>query len=112
LTGSSTSGAGLGDKYTFYKGDGTPSNGWPSQDQWVGSFETMWEANSAIMECSSQWPGATNNSPEETADIKAAILSVAAATGVDARFILAIIMQETRAASASGPPSAPSPTQA
>ena len=48
-----------------------------------------------INESCSQF-GQTNNSPDETANLQSAILSVAGSSGVDARFILAVVMQESK----------------
>jgi hypothetical protein len=90
-SGSSSGGSGLGNKYTMYHGDGSPSAGWPSESQWVGDFETMWTANQANINCN----GVPQNSAEETANMKSAIKSVASQSGLDARFIFAIILQES-----------------
>ncbi|KAI4763049.1 hypothetical protein E4T52_04816 [Aureobasidium sp. EXF-3400] len=81
--------------YKMYSGNGTVAAGWPSQSSWV-DFETMFTANIPIMQqsCANNGWGA-NNSPTEIADIKSSILKVSASSGVDARFILAIVMQES-----------------
>jgi len=77
-------------------GDGMTADGWPGIDQWVESFEAMFENNKAIMSAScSQW-GLPNNSDDETNSIKDAILQVEQSSGVDARFILSIVMQESK----------------
>ncbi|KAJ5922500.1 Peptidoglycan-binding Lysin subgroup [Penicillium verrucosum] len=55
--------------YAVMGGNGDPSDGWPSLGQW---------------------------SEYETLDINTSIKSVASETGVDPRFILAIIMQESK----------------
>ncbi|KAL9607485.1 MAG: hypothetical protein Q9167_007605, partial [Letrouitia subvulpina] len=78
--------------YIQYTGDGTTAAGWPDQSTW-SSFEDLWSANTPLMLCS-QFSQA-DNSPSETAFIKSAISSVSAFTGVDNRFILAVIMQES-----------------
>jgi hypothetical protein len=79
----------------MYSGNGSTSAGWPAQSAWQ-DFETMFTGNIPIMQqsCANNNWGA-NNSPTEIADIKSAILSMAASSGVDARFILAIVMQES-----------------
>ncbi|KAK5999434.1 hypothetical protein QM012_005435 [Aureobasidium pullulans] len=81
--------------YKMYTGNGTVAAGWPAQSQWM-SFDDMFTANIPIMEqsCANNGWGA-NDSPDEIADIKSSILKVSAASGVDPRFILAIIMQES-----------------
>lgn len=80
--------------YVFYKGDGTEAMGWPSQNDWV-SFEEMWNFNLPIMSQSCSAWNVPNNSDDENNAIKDAINQVSAASGVDPRFILAIIMQES-----------------
>jgi hypothetical protein len=77
-------------------GNGMISNGWPSIDQWLGSFESMFENNQGVISVScSQW-SLPNNSQDETDSIKDAIHQVAKSSGVDARFILSIVMQESQ----------------
>lgn len=44
--------------------------------------------------CENNWD-VTNDSADEIADIKAAIMDIGTAQGVDPRFILAIMMQES-----------------
>ncbi|KAJ5718195.1 hypothetical protein N7488_003841 [Penicillium malachiteum] len=78
-----------------FGGYGTITNGWPSIDEWPTSFDDLFESNKAVMSDScSQWDVA-NNSDDEIADIKKAIEAVAESSGVDSRFILAIVMQES-----------------
>jgi len=81
--------------YKMYSGNGTVAAGWPAQNAWV-DFNSMFTANIPIMQqsCANNGWGA-NNSPDEIADIKSSILKVSASSGVDARFILAIVMQES-----------------
>ncbi|TKA32818.1 hypothetical protein B0A50_01043 [Salinomyces thailandicus] len=82
------------DTYTQFNGDGTEAAGWPAISDWV-SFDYMFDANRANMQAScAQW-GVPNDSDDEIADMMDAILDIALATGVDARFILAIVMQES-----------------
>ncbi|KAJ5556714.1 hypothetical protein N7494_000629 [Penicillium frequentans] len=81
---------------TVLGGNGMVADGWPGLDQWVQSLEAMFENNKAIMSAScSQW-GLPNNSDDETNSIKDAILQVEQSSGVDARFILSIVMQESK----------------
>jgi hypothetical protein len=54
-----------------------------------------WANNKPILEISCAAQGVENNSEEEIAQMKAAILEQAAATKVDPRFILATIMSES-----------------
>ncbi|OAA64900.1 hypothetical protein ISF_04310 [Cordyceps fumosorosea ARSEF 2679] len=87
---------GLGKGYLkVFLGTGAASSGWPEEDQWA-SFDSLWAANEAnVLPIGCGAFGQANDSPQEIADIKAAILSVAASSGVDSRFILAIVMQES-----------------
>ncbi|KAJ8066620.1 hypothetical protein OCU04_005667 [Sclerotinia nivalis] len=78
--------------YKMYTGDGSY---WPAMSAWT-TFDTMWANSQAVMTTScTQFGGAANNSPTEIADIKSAITSIAASSGIDSRFILAIVMQES-----------------
>ncbi|KAJ5555979.1 hypothetical protein N7513_003621 [Penicillium frequentans] len=77
-------------------GNGMVADGWPGIDQWIDSFEAMFENNKAILSAScSQW-GLPNNSEDETNSIKDAIHQVEQSSGVDARFIMSIVMQESK----------------
>ncbi|KAG9245988.1 hypothetical protein BJ878DRAFT_417994 [Calycina marina] len=80
------------DVYTYYQGAATA---FPAKTSWV-SFDQMFTANQVNMavSCGNNGWGA-NDSPAEIADIRAGIEAVAAASGVDHRFILATIMQES-----------------
>jgi len=56
----------------------------------------MWEANLAsVISTSCAGFGQENNSDQENDDLKSAILSVSKSSGVDERFIMAIMMQES-----------------
>lgn len=81
--------------YTYYTGDGTPNDGWPSVSQWV-SFEDMFNnnKNSMFASCENN-DGVANDSGEEVGDIYNAIESVAGTSKLDHRVILAIIMEES-----------------
>lgn len=87
------SGAGS-DSYILHTGNG--AFGFPSIDQWV-NFEDMFSNNEVFMfeSCENNGWGA-NDSQDEVNDIKTAIEQVAATTEVDHRFILAVIMQESK----------------
>ena len=95
INGDDGTGAGE-DAYNFYSGDGSTGAGWPAADKWV-SFNDMFEANKAVMKtsCSSIFQ-LEDNTDEEIAAIQSSIDSVAEATKVDHRFILAVIMQESK----------------
>ncbi|KAH7312720.1 hypothetical protein B0I35DRAFT_481151 [Stachybotrys elegans] len=83
------------DRYIFYQGDGSINAGWPSQDSW-GSWEELWNANVPLMRGSCGWNGwGADNSDNEINDIQNAINTISGQTGVDRRFVLAVIMQET-----------------
>lgn len=84
------------DSYTPYRGDGTEGAGWPSVNAW-GTYQQLWDANVPLMQKSCGWNswGADNSNAEITA-INQAIQQVAGETGVDNRFILAIMMQESK----------------
>ncbi|KAI7280945.1 carbohydrate-binding module family 50 protein [Hortaea werneckii] len=82
------------DTYTTFTGNGTVGAGWPAISEWV-DFDYMFAANRANMQASCAAWNVPNDSDEEIADLKTAILDLASSTGVDARFILAIVMQES-----------------
>jgi len=96
-SGSSSSSGGSGSNaYKVYSGDGSTGAGWPAVSQWV-SFDSMWTANEPIMQKScTNLGGYPNSSDQEIAEIKSAVKAQAAASGVDARFVLAIMMQESK----------------
>ncbi|KAG5985065.1 hypothetical protein E4U55_001806 [Claviceps digitariae] len=84
------------DLYVMYMGKGSTSEEWPAQSEWV-SFENMFENYKSQMfkSCGRQHPPQTDNTESEVAAIYEGIQQAAAATGVDHRFILAIMMQES-----------------
>ncbi|KAK3686775.1 hypothetical protein LTR37_019490 [Vermiconidia calcicola] len=92
---SSPGGSGAGfSGYKMYSGSGSPSQGWPDLNQWM-DFESAWTASLPNMKAScAQW-GVPDNSEQEISQIKSAIQSTAAASGMDDRFILAVMMQES-----------------
>lgn len=79
----------------MYNGDGTTNAGWPSQAAWI-SFDDAWSQNLGTISASCTQFLVDNNSEQETANLKNAILSIAQESGVDERFILAIVMQESK----------------
>jgi hypothetical protein len=83
------------DVYNVYGGDGSTSAGWPAISSWVSSFDTMFASNEITIKAGcTQW-SVPNPTSDEIANMKSAIKSVAASTGIDARFILAIVIQES-----------------
>lgn len=56
----------------------------------------MWTANLVILTASCTQFSEANNSDDENADLKSAITSIASSSGIDARFILAIALQESK----------------
>lgn len=85
-----------GYSYTFYQGDGSTARGWPAQSAW-GSFDQQWNSNFPLMQKSCGWNGwGADNSADEINNIKNAINQVAGESGVDKRFILAVMMQESK----------------
>ncbi|OAQ67597.1 exo-beta-1,3-glucanase [Pochonia chlamydosporia 170] len=85
----------IGKYIQTFLGNGDASQGWPEQAKWV-DFETMWSSNLAnVIYKSCEGFGQENNSDEESEALKSAIQSVAKSSGVDERFILAVVMQES-----------------
>ena len=76
-----------GGSYQTFKGDGSTGAGWPDKSAWV-AFEDAFGNNKATMQ--------TFDSDDEINDIHDSINSVSSQTGVDSRFILAVMMQESR----------------
>lgn len=82
------------DSYTFYSGTGaTPP--WPAQSDWVSSFEDMFNFNQDILKGGCAQFNVPDNSDQEISDIQSGVQTVASQTGVDARYILAILLQES-----------------
>lgn len=90
----SKSTAASGSPKTF-KGDGSAAAGWPTIDQWA-DYTTILANNQQILSSSCTQFDKENNTPAEIADIDSSVQSVAKSTGVDPRFILAVIMQESK----------------
>ncbi|KAM3535658.1 hypothetical protein MY4038_001137 [Beauveria bassiana] len=78
-----------------FMGKGDASAGWPQESSW-NSFDAMWDANlkNVIYKSCANFQQ-DNNTPAESADVKSAIEEVSKSSGVDARFILAVVMQES-----------------
>lgn len=78
-----------------FHGDGSTANGWPSQSDWY-SFDDLWVFNKPIMgtNCLNVFQVDNNNDDENKAIYKY-IKEVSQSTGVDPRFMLAIMMQES-----------------
>ncbi len=79
----------------MYLGNGSPSQGWPTLADWE-SFDDIWTANLETIGSSCTQFGQENNSPEETDDIRAALLSESKAVGIDPRLSLATMLQESK----------------
>lgn len=92
-----TSGSPGLDAYSFFSGDGSSSSGWPSMSSWV-SFQSLFDANKAVMKasCLSLEPNAAPTSDAELGQIWNAIQSASWRSGVDQRFILAVLLQESK----------------
>jgi len=96
ISSSSNTAGGLGqDVYRMYTGAGTAAAGWPQISSWA-SFDAIWSANLNTLQngCMNAW-SVPNNSPAEIAALKSAIIKYAGLSGLDQRFILAIVMQES-----------------
>ncbi|KAJ3496677.1 hypothetical protein NLG97_g2480 [Lecanicillium saksenae] len=65
------------DSYALYTGNGSPGAGWPAVSAWA-TFDSL------------------DDSAAEIADIKSAVTSIAGRAGIDPRFVLAIVMQESK----------------
>ncbi|KAJ6445008.1 muramidase [Purpureocillium lavendulum] len=86
----------FGDSYTKYNGDGSINNGWPAMANW-GSYDQLWNQNLQAMRNSCAWNGwGANNSEDEINNINWAIGQLSGQTGIDKRFILVIMMQESK----------------
>ncbi|CAM1510937.1 Fc.00g084500.m01.CDS01 [Cosmosporella sp. VM-42] len=86
----------VSDSYKGYSGDGSLGAAWPGMTSWSG-FEELWNANVPLMRQSCGWNGwGADNSDNEINGIKSAIKKVAGETGVEKKFILAIVMQESK----------------
>ncbi|QDS75746.1 hypothetical protein FKW77_008483 [Venturia effusa] len=82
------------DVYRMYTGTGQ-STSWPSMNQWVSSFDEMFAINTGVINGGCAQFNVAANSARETLDIATAVKTVATESGVDSRFILAIMLQES-----------------
>lgn len=82
--------------YKMYTGNGSIAAGWPAQESWV-SFNEMWITNQHLItrSCDLLYKQPNNNA-QEMSYLYDAIKQVAHETRVDHRFILAVVMQETK----------------
>ena len=81
--------------YKQFTGDGSKADGWPVIADWH-TWESLFTINSALMKtsCSNNGFG-TNDSPQEIAHIGQAIQTVSKNNGIDPRFVLAVVMEES-----------------
>ncbi|TFL07903.1 hypothetical protein BDV98DRAFT_42485 [Pterulicium gracile] len=80
--------------YFTYKGNGTPEQGWPVSDQWR-SFDDLWNINIPRSPGACRFLQIGANSDSENAFMRASILKYASQSGLDARFILVAVQQES-----------------
>ncbi|CAI6264457.1 unnamed protein product [Periconia digitata] len=84
--------------YKIYGGDGTAGQGWPTEAQWL-DYDSLWAANYEVMMNKLDETGCLNawgpNTEAEVAVIKSGIEAAASTSGLDHRFILATMMQES-----------------
>ncbi|RDI88777.1 Uricase [Venturia inaequalis] len=85
---------GTSDVYRMYTGTGQ-STSWPSMDQWVSTFDEMFAINKKVITTGCTQFNVAANSAQETSNIATGIKTVATETGIDSRFILAILLQES-----------------
>ena len=84
-----------GTPYTLYLGTGEPSEGWPKQSQWL-DFDALWQNNAGtVISGACAQSHVPENTAQETEDLRTAIQEVSKSSGVDPRFILAIVLQES-----------------
>jgi hypothetical protein len=81
--------------YKSYSGDGSSAAGWPSISEFL-SFEQLWDMNVPVMKESCSAFDQPNDSDDEIAAIKSAIIDNSPKAGIDPRFALAIMMQESK----------------
>lgn len=79
------------DPASVYSCVGPKAKDFPGQDKWL-TFDQLWEINRPVIE-------AANGGSSYNEDLHAAIKEVASDSKVDARLILALIMQEVRKSS-------------
>ncbi|KAM3514733.1 hypothetical protein MY11210_001574 [Beauveria gryllotalpidicola] len=78
-----------------FLGKGDAAAGWPQESSWQ-SFDALWDANlkNVIGKSCTNFQQ-ENNSPAESAELKSAIEKSSKSSGVDPRFVLAVVMQES-----------------
>ncbi|KAF1824691.1 uncharacterized protein K489DRAFT_294915, partial [Dissoconium aciculare CBS 342.82] len=76
--------------YRKYVGDGSLAQGWPAKSTWI-PFADMWRQNIETLTRK-----ICDNSEDENSQLLRAIKTVSNSTGVDKRFILAVVMEESR----------------
>ncbi|KAF2271497.1 uncharacterized protein EI97DRAFT_428155 [Westerdykella ornata] len=81
--------------YQLFGGDGSLTQGWPSTDDWL-CFDELWTINEPVMKTSCSQFGAENPVQSELDDMKAAIIQAAKDSGLDARYLLVVMMQESK----------------
>lgn len=84
----------LVDYYKQYNGNGSVAQGWPPKTSWI-SFMDMFNNSKWILQQSCNQYGFADDSTAEITSIYNAIETVAAATYVDHRLILAVMLQES-----------------
>ena len=90
----SADGVSAGKYIKTYLGNGSPSEGWPKQSDWL-SFDELWSRNLDRIKTSCEEIGQENNSPQEINEIKSALIAESDDTKIDARFALAALLQES-----------------
>lgn len=79
--------------YNYSSGNGA---NWPNMSQW-GSWDDLWNANLPLLRQSCRWNGWGADSTEsEINSVSNAIKSLSSETSVDSRFILTVMMQESK----------------
>lgn len=81
-------------EYKTYKGDGSSSSGWPSVSDWL-DFDTLHERNTEFYAGACDWLKVDANTDAENHALASAIRDVADESGLDPRFILAAVIQES-----------------
>jgi hypothetical protein len=68
----------------------------PNSDAYHVSNQFRWSVNTPALSTGCSTWSMPDNSPSEISELKSTILSVAGSTGIDPRFILATVMQESK----------------
>ncbi|OXV06530.1 hypothetical protein Egran_05702 [Elaphomyces granulatus] len=80
--------------YTFYQGDGSTNSGWPPMSSWL-AFEDMFNGVEAFILNSCMQFDVSNPSGQEANQLRDHVQQLSQQAGVDPRFSLAIIMEES-----------------